>query len=136
MITDIDPQMRYCLRCNDEYIPEMSGCGVCGAALISGADLLAQRQSKGKAQVVRKGALTVDDDIVTIFKASLAEVRRIEQQLKLDNIGTLVWGDKPSCGKGCCGSGEIELRVRREDAMAAMTIIEADFTRQTASHGQ
>lgn len=134
MITDVDPQMRYCLSCNDEYIPEMSRCAVCGAVLISGVDLLAQRQSGGGSKF-RKGALTVEDDIVTIFKASLADVRRIEQQFARENIGTLIWGDKPSCGKGCCGGGEIELRIRREDAMAAMAIIEADFTRQTASHG-
>lgn len=135
MITDIDPQMRYCLSCNDEYVPEMTSCGVCGTALVSGADLLVQRRSGSKQQALRKGALTADDDIVTVFKASLADIRRIEQQLQHENIGSLIAADKPSCGKGCCGGGEIELRVRREDAMAAAAIIEADFTRQTASHG-
>jgi len=137
MITDIDPQMRYCVRCNDEYIPEMSNCGVCGAVLLNGVDLLAQRRAGRSQHAARKGALTAGDDIVTVFKASLADVRRLEQQMKRENIGTLIVGDKPasSCGKGCCGGGEIELRVRREDAMAAMAVIEADFVRQTASHG-
>lgn len=136
MITDIDPQMHYCLKCNDEYMPERSTCGVCGAALLTGVEMLAQRQSSRQQKATRKGALTPDDDIITIFKASLRDVKRLESQLLKENIGVLVWGDKPSaCGKGCCGGGDLELRVRREDAMAATAIIEADFTRQTASHG-
>lgn len=134
MITDIDPHMRYCLTCNDEYIPEMTKCGVCGAELVSGNEVLARRQAGRQRTASRKGPLTPDDDIVTIFKGALADIKRIEQQLRREQIGTLVWGDKPSCGKGCCGGGEMELRVRREDAAATMAIIEADFARQTASH--
>lgn len=134
MTMDIDPEMRYCLTCNDEYIPEMTSCGVCGAALITGGEMLERRRSGSRQVAGRKGALTPEDDIVTIFKASLADVKRIERQLARENIGTLIWGDKPSCGKGCCGGGDLELRVRREDAGAAMAVIEADFRRQTASH--
>ena len=135
MISEIDPQMRYCLQCNDEYMPDRSHCGVCGAVLLSGAEMLAARQSSQQQKARRKGALTPDDDIITIFKASLLDVKRLEPQLQRENIGVLIWGDKPSCGKGCCGGGDLELRVRREDAVAALAIIEADFTRQTASHG-
>jgi uncharacterized Zn ribbon protein len=135
MNLDIDPQMRYCLKCNDEYMPERSTCGVCGAALLTGTEMLAQRQSSRQQTASRKGALTPADDIITIFKASLLDVKRLEVQLQRENIGVLIWGDKPSCGKGCCGGGDLELRVRREDATAAMAIVEADFARQTASHG-
>lgn len=134
MIKDIDPKMHYCLHCNDEYMPERTTCGVCGATLVSGADMLGHHQAKSQQKAGRKGALTPDDDIITIFKASLLDVKRLDQQMQQENIGTLIWGDKPSCGKGCCGGGDLELRVRREDAMAAMAIIEADFKRQTASH--
>lgn len=127
--------MHYCLQCNDEYMPERSTCGVCGAALLTGKEMLAQRQSRSQQKASRKGALTPEDDIITIFKASLGDVKRLEPQMLKENIGVIIWGDKPSCGKGCCGGGDLELRVRREDAMAAMTIIEADFKRQTACHG-
>lgn len=135
MISDIDPQMRYCPRCQDEYMPDRAACGVCGTALLTGAEMLVQRQSSDQQKVTRKGALTPDDDIITIFKASLLDMKRLEPQLLKENIGVLIWGDKPSCGKGCCGGGDLELRVRREDAQAALAIIDADFTRQTASHG-
>lgn len=134
MTRDIDIEMRYCLQCNGEYMPEIATCGVCGIALIPGPEMLARQQAVRQRQAGRKGALTPEDDIVTIFKAQLSDVKRIEQQLLRENIGTLVWGDKASCGKGCCGGGGLELRVRREDAMAAMAVIEADFKHQTASH--
>jgi len=135
MAFDIDPEMRYCPKCNDEYEPEMTACGVCGMALVLGAEMLMPRQTTRQQAAVRKGALTPDDEIVTIFKASLNDARRVERLLQQENIGTLLWGDKPSCGKGCCGGGDLELRVRREDARAAMLLIEEDFKRQTASHG-
>jgi hypothetical protein len=134
MTLDIDPEMQYCLKCNGEYMPEISTCAVCGLTLISGDEMLERHQAGRQQLASRKGALTPDDDIVTIFKSQLADVKRVELQLQKENIGTLVWGDKASCGKGCCGGGELELRVRREDAMAALAVIEADFKRQTASH--
>lgn len=135
MTLDIDPEMRYCIKCNDEYMPQITTCGVCGMALLTGTEMLNRHQATHQQKAGRKGALTPTDEIVTIFKAPLADIKRIEQQLKRENIGTLVLGDKPSCGKGCCGGGgELELRVRREDAMAAMAVIEDDFKRQTASH--
>lgn len=136
MAFDIDPEMRYCPKCNDEYEPEMTACGVCGTALLLGAELHGRRHATRQQVASRKGALTPDDEIITIFKASLNDARRVERLLQRENIGTLLWGDKPSCGKGCCGGGDLELRVRREDAGAAMLLIEEDFKRQTASHGE
>lgn len=138
MITEIDPEMRYCLQCNDEYMPERTTCGVCGAALLSGAEMKNQRQSRSQQAASRKGALTPDDDIITIFKASLLDVKRLEQQMREENIGTLIWSDKSGCGKSCgksCGGSDLELQVRREDVQAALAVIEADFKRQTASEG-
>ena len=129
----IDPTMRYCLNCDDEYMPEIMQCGVCGADLISGEELLAQKRNYKDQRASRLGKLTAADDIITIFKAALYEVKRIEQYMKAENIGTLIVGDDDSCGKGCCGGG-VELKVRVQDAPAAMAVIEADLDQTTASH--
>lgn len=138
MIKEIDSEMCYCLRCNDEYMPDRTTCGVCGAALVSGRELQDQSHARLEPKANRKGALTPEDDIITVFKAPLLDVKRLEKQMQRENIGTLIWGEKSSCGKGCgksCGGGgDLELRVRREDAMAAMALLEDDFKRQTASH--
>ncbi len=136
MTLEIDPEMRYCVKCKDEYMPEMTNCGVCGLPLVSGSEMRQQQQTSRQQAKNRKGALTPEDEIITIFKAALSDCKRIERQLQQENIGTLIFGEKSSggCGKGCCGSGEMEVKVRREDAQAALAIVEEDFKRQTASH--
>nr|MBF0221608.1 hypothetical protein [Desulfobulbaceae bacterium] len=127
-----EKKMRYCLTCQDEYMPEIEQCGVCGAKLLTGEEVVASQNSRAQQMNARKGALTDKDDVVTILKASISEVRRIEQLLVNENIGTSVIGDGPACGKGCCGGGDVELLVRREDAQSAMQIIEQDFDKVTA----
>lgn len=134
MNIEIDPQMHYCVKCKDEYMPETVNCGVCGMALVSGVEMQRLQQTTQQQAASRKGALTPEDDILTIFKAGLSDVKRIERLLQQENIGTLICAEKSSCGKGCCGGGDSELKIRREDAQAAMAIIEEDFNRQTASH--
>ena len=133
MSLEIDPAMHYCVNCDDEYMPEILKCGVCGADLISGEELLAQKLGYQEQLASRLGELTAADDIVTILKAELHEVKRIEQHLKAENIGTLIIGDENSCGKGCCG-GSVELKVRVQDTLAAMAVIEVDLDRAAAKH--
>lgn len=128
----IEKEMRYCVSCRDEYRPGIEKCGVCGADLVSGAELLDQKAGQLEALRSRKGPLTDRDEVVTVLKATMAEVRRIESLLLADKIGTRIVGDGPSCGKGCCGGGEVELQVRREEALEAIAIIEKDFDRVTA----
>ncbi len=128
----IDKNMRYCLSCQDEYRPEIEKCGVCGGDLLTGEELIAKEKSIKQHSTLRKGALSESDDLVTILKASMVDVKRVDQQLTRENIGTLIRGDESSCGKGCCGGGSVELLVRREDGQAAIAIIESDFDKATA----
>ena len=132
MKMSIEKGMKYCLTCDDEYRPEIEKCGICGTKLMTGEELLVQENQKKQQVNARKGMLTQNDDVVTILKASMTDVKRLEQQLVNENIGTLILGDGPACGKGCCGSGDVELMVRREDAQAAIAIIENDFNNMTA----
>ena len=128
----IEKNMRYCLACQDEYRPEIKKCGVCGGSLLTGEEVLGSQNSQKQQVDARKGALSETDDLVTLLKASLSDVKRLEQQLVNENIGTLVLGDDSACGKGCCGGGNVELLVRREDAPAAIALIESDFEKVTA----
>ena len=77
----IEKNMRYCFACQDEYRPEIEKCGVCGADLLTGDELIAKEKSRQQELDARKGALSENDDVVTILKASLSDVKRIEQQL-------------------------------------------------------
>jgi hypothetical protein len=128
-----DVEMKYCSACGDEYMPEALKCGVCGKTLLSGQEMQAQTNSQQDEFKNRRGALTPTDDIATVFKGSMADIKRIEQQLLAVNIGTLIVGDDGGCGKGCC-SPEVELKIRREDGEAALKIIDSDFDNMTGAH--
>lgn len=123
-------QMKYCLACKDEYLPEITNCGVCGSKLLSGGEILARKKEKELALQRRGGPLTPQDDIITIYKGPLAEVKRIEAKLAEEKIGTRIIGEKDGCGKGCCGSN-VELQIRRDDGQDAQRIIELDFEKMT-----
>lgn len=126
-----DPKMKYCTVCDDEYMPEIVKCGVCGNLLKSGQEILEAHEKRQRDLAVRKGAITASDDVVTILKTSMDEVKRIAALLENEKIGTLLLGEAGGCGKGCCGS-ELELKVRREDVALAMEIIDIDFQKMTA----
>ncbi len=129
----IDPTMRYCVNCDDEYMPQIEKCGVCGSVLLSGTELLARKQGRESILAARLGDLTPSDEIITIYKGKVDEVKRIERLLKAENIGTLIVGDENTCGQGCCG-GSVELRVRVQDGRDALAIIERDLDETTNMH--
>jgi len=127
----IDPELKYCPKCNDEYRAEIIRCAECGVELISGKDILAAAKHVNERKKSRSGKIGPHDDIVPIHKGQLNEIRDIEKELKAENIAYLVSGDGNSCNKGCCPSNFC-LEVRREDALEAYTIIQAHIERTTA----
>jgi uncharacterized Zn ribbon protein len=124
----IDPELKYCPKCKDEYRAEIIVCAACEATLLTGLEMLArQREGEGK-RSSRKGSLTETDDLVAVRRGPLGELRAYEQLLKAEGIATLMAGDEKSCGKGCC-AGNFDLVVRREDAAEAVKLIEAEIRR-------
>lgn len=129
----IEPELMYCPQCNAEYRAEIVVCAPCQVNLISGKDRLAMQEGSWQQLQSRKGTLQPDDDIVTIHKAPLADIKRLTEKMEAVRIGTLVAGDESTCKKGCCPTNYF-LQVRREDAKAAFNIIEEDHHRNTAIH--
>ena len=127
----IDPELKYCPKCEDEYRAEIETCASCRIQLITGNDKLVMEEARKQRLTGRRGELTPEDDIVTIHGGQLNDIRHIEELLAVERIGTLVIGDDKSCGKGCCPS-TYYLQVRREDALDALGIIKAEHKRVTA----
>lgn len=126
-----DPELKYCPKCKDEYRADIENCAACGIELLTGEAMADYVNNSLKKRQSRKGDLTPDDDIVTIHKGTLADMRCLEQDLQEEHIGYLIAGDEPGgCGQGCCASN-FYLQVRREDAGDAFTIIEKQFSRTT-----
>ncbi len=124
----IDPDLKYCPQCDDEYMPVAETCAACEIHLITGRERLERENAVLRHRDNRKGALTAGEDLVTVYRGSLTELKKLEDLLKTENIGTLVSGDDASCGKGCKPSVHF-LNVRREEAGDAMAIIETEYHR-------
>lgn len=126
----IDPELRYCPKCKDEYMAHVVNCAACEIPLISGTEMLAIEQSHHARRAQRATAISADDDIVTIHQAQLGEIRRLEDLLAAEGIAYLISGDDKACGQGCCPSSFL-LSVLREDALDAFKIIQQEFERTT-----
>ena len=128
-----EPDLKYCPRCGDEYRAEIERCAVCGVELLLGSAMQALKAGKEVQRERRVGELTPEDDLVVIHKASLTDIRHLEELLRHERIACLVAGDDQSCGKGCCPT-TFYLQVRREDARDAVGVIQALHARNTALH--
>jgi len=128
----IDPELKYCVQCNDEYMPHMETCGVCGMKLLSGQEMLAREEARNRKLSRRASSITADDDLVSIRQGPLRDMKHMEALLQAERIPALLVGDESSCGKGCSCATSFILQVRREDAQDAFMVLAEEFRRSTA----
>ena len=126
----IDPDLKYCPECNDEYRAEIKKCAACGIDLITGLQKIALEEERQRILEGRSMDLSPNDDLVAIRRGPLADMRHLSDLLNSENIGTLLAGDDNTCGKGCCPS-VYNLLVKREDGMDALHIVEEEHKRVT-----
>jgi hypothetical protein len=126
----IEPDLKYCPRCNDEYRAEIEKCGVCGIELITGRRKIEMEEAQRKKLASRVSDISPDDDLVALRRGPLTEMRHLANLLAGEKIGSLLAGDEQSCGKGCCPT-VYTLLVKREDGMDSLYIIEEEHRRTT-----
>lgn len=97
----IDPDLKYCPKCKDEYRADIVLCAECGITLLSGSEMLSASGKFEEIRNGRKGAIVPGDDIVPIHKGPLGELRPIEKELQAENIGVIISKDAAGCG--CSG---------------------------------
>jgi rubredoxin len=128
----IDPELKYCPRCNDEYRADIVLCAECRVELLSGAELLAARQRDRERKQARRGDIVGGEEMVMIHKGQLNEIKAIERELGREHIDCLIVGEGGgSCRKGCCGTS-FYLQVRRQDAPDAYAVVQGYIDRTTA----
>lgn len=130
----IDPELRYCPSCNDEYMPRIEICAACKMKLLSGEELLARQEAKKRKFAARGSRITDEEQVVSIRQGPLADMKHAESLLRGEHIPTVLAGDEKSCGKRCGGgcASTFILQVRPEDAQEALEILAEDFRRTTA----
>jgi hypothetical protein len=124
-------EMNYCPACGDEYRADQTTCAACDRELISGTQKLALIREKEKQRSGRSMEISVDDELVTLRKGALKDIKQLQYLLAKDRIPAMLAGDEQSCGKGCCGP-EMYLQVRKSDAESAMAVLNEDFIKSTA----
>jgi hypothetical protein len=132
----VEPDLKYCPKCNDEYRAEIEKCAVCGIDLITGRQKIELEEARRRELEGRVSDLSPDDDLVRIRRGSLPDMRHLANLLDGERIGTLLVGDMETCGKDRFGNTlstptTYDLTVKREDAMEALHIIEAEHRRTT-----
>jgi hypothetical protein len=127
-----DPDLKYCPRCDEEYRAEIVTCASCNVALITGIEKLAVEQDKAVKLASRSMELSSDDQMADIRKGPLSEMKHLQAVLAARKIPSLIGGEKGGCGKGCCGGGEVYLRIRIEDGQEAMAVLAHEFKRTTS----
>jgi len=130
----IDPELKYCPTCKDEYRPEILVCAVCDVTLLQGAELLERQRAGQEKRTARKGEFRGDDELVSVRRGPLPEMRAYERVLQREGIATMLASEDKSCGKGCCPSN-FDVLVRREEAAEAVQLIAAEIRRTAPLDG-
>jgi hypothetical protein len=75
--------------------------------------------------------ISADDELVSIRKGPLKDVKGLKRLLAAERIPAILAGDEGGCSKGCCGP-EMYLQIRREDMDVAESVLARDFVKNTA----
>jgi len=133
----IDPDLKYCPECDDEYRAEIEKCGACGIDLITGLQKIEMAEERQRKLESRTGELSPDDDLGVLRSGPLPEMRHYAALLDKENIGTALIGNMDTCGKDRFGNTlpvptSYNLMVKMEDGQEALHIIEEEHKKATA----
>ncbi len=127
-----DPDLKYCPQCDEEYRAEIENCATCTIALISGMEKMKLEQAQEQKLANRSMELSSDDNLASIRKGPLKDMKHLQTLLAAEKIPSLVAGEKGNCGAGCCGGGEFFLQIREEDGEDALMVLARDFQKTTS----
>jgi hypothetical protein len=125
----IDPDLKYCPKCCDEYRADIAVCATCDLTLKTGKEKLAALQGKKLSRKLKP--ITESDDLVALQKGRLLDMKNMQALLKENGVATIIGGDDDACGKGCCGP-EVILLIRAEDVETAVAVLSSEFQKSTA----
>lgn len=126
----IDPELKYCPSCNDEYRAEISTCAGCDVELLTGTQLMELEEQKQQKKAARNMELSPDDEMVSIRKGPVMEMKELQIKLEREGIPSLVVQEGGGCGQGCCGTNLL-VQVRMSDVQDVLAILEQEHVRST-----
>jgi hypothetical protein len=96
----IDPDLRYCPECEDEYQASIKRCVSCDRVLISGAEKLENLSLQELAFNGRLMNINVQHECVVIRNGKLRDLKLLQILLETERIPTIISGESAGGGKG------------------------------------
>ena len=128
----MEPHLKYCPQCGDEYRTEIVLCAACGLELVSGADIIsaasaveAERCGQGDG-----GVILEHDRLIALQRGGILDMKQLKNLLEKAAIPALL-AKEDGC-RGGCGGPEVLLQVREQDGERAVALLRKEFDRTTA----
>ena len=125
----IDPDLKYCPHCGDEYRAEIAICASCRCQLVSGQQVLAASPRGDKTAPV--AAIQPGEPVVALRKGSVLSVRQWRQHLLRHGIASLAGTEGGAACAAGCGGPELLLQVRERDQAPAMAVLAQEYRQST-----
>jgi len=127
-LQDIDPELKYCPKCGDEYVAEIQTCAGCGVALEFGQVILASAAT-GNAADARPLTIEADEPVVNIRKGPMLQIKELQHYLGNRGLATQIVKD---AGAGCgCRGPEVILQVREADVQQVRDALAQEYWQST-----
>ena len=127
----IEPDLKYCPHCADEYRAEIQTCATCSAELLTGVQMQAQLEACRQKKTQRSLEIFPDEPMTTIRKGPVMEMKQLQSFLLQQGIPSLATKESPeNCTKGCRGV-ELLLQVRTSDLHEVVTALEQEHRQTT-----
>jgi len=127
----IEPDLKYCPICDEEYRADIVICADCNVELLTGTQKLELEEQKQRKKAARNMQLSADDEMVTIRKGPVLQMKELQILLERESIPSLTSKDDTGgCGQGCCGT-DLLLQVRMTDVQEVLAILEQEHVRST-----
>ncbi len=96
----VDPEIRYCPDCDDEYRAEIRQCASCNIPLISGAEKREHLRLRDLAFAGRSMDIAPQEERVALRQGKLRDLKPLRTLLTQERIPTLLAGEPAGSGKG------------------------------------
>jgi predicted Zn-ribbon and HTH transcriptional regulator len=131
MNLNIEPDLKYCPQCNDEYRAEIVTCATCKVALLTGVEMQARLEAHQEKKSPRSLEIFPDEPMTTIRKGQVLPMKQLQAYLLQQGIPSLATKESAeNCTKGCRG-GELLLQVRTSDLREVAAALEQEYRQTT-----
>lgn len=100
LVNGIDPELKYCSQCEDEFRADIETCPSCNIALMSGREKIERQTAADNSFNARTMEIKAEDELVSIRKGPLKEVKLLQKILEKERVPSILAGEAGGCGKG------------------------------------